>query len=251
MQVLLWIVALSLLSAAAGLGVIAWRMARGVRERESARVQLLKALAFPEAAAVPASGPSISSWTPGFVSELETAPAVDAFEPAPSIFGERGKSMATFPRWWIALFAVGAAIVLVVTLYAMRAGSSASTELAPAAAATPAPPIELVALQHRLGKANAFDLSGIVRNPAGGRALPQLMAIVDLLDSDGHVLTSQMTLVERPVLDAGQTSAFSVVFPHVVGTVASYQVGFRLKSGDTIMHVDRRTLEPAATAGSF
>ena len=72
------------------------------------------------------------------------------------------------------------------------------------------------------------------------------MAVVDLLDADGRILTSQTTPLERPGLEAGQTSAFSLVFPRVTGTVARYQVGFRLASGDTILQVDRRAPEPAA-----
>ena len=76
------------------------------------------------------------------------------------------------------------------------------------------------------------------------------MAVVDLLDADGRILTSQTTPLERPGLEAGQTSAFSLVFQRVTGTVASYQVGFRLPSGDTIPHVDRRAPEPAAKAPS-
>ena len=122
MQVLLWVAAISLLSAAVALGVIAWRMARGVRVRQSARVELLKSLAFPDASAGSASGPSNSDWTAGFLSEQETAPAVDTSEPAPPIFGERGNPLTTLPRWWISLFAVGAAIALVVMLYASARG---------------------------------------------------------------------------------------------------------------------------------
>ena len=74
MPVLLWIAALSLLAAAAAMGVVAWRMARGARVRESARIELLKALAFSDASAVSASGPLTSNWTPGFMPEEHTAP---------------------------------------------------------------------------------------------------------------------------------------------------------------------------------
>ena len=111
-------------------------------------------------------------------------------------------------------------------------------------------PIELIALQHRFGPATAFDVSGLVRNPADGRALPQLVAVVNLFDADDRILTSQMTPIERPVLEAGQTSAFSLVFPRVTGTVARYRVEFRLHGRDTIPHVDRRAPEPGAKAPS-
>ena len=99
------------------------------------------------------------------------------------------------------------------------------------AAAAAARPIELIALQYRSGNAAAFDVSGLVRNPADGRELPQLMAVVELLDADGRILTSQTAPLERPGLEAGQTSAFSLVFRHVTGTVARYKVRFRLAGG--------------------
>ena len=268
MQVLLWVAGMSLLSAAAAMGVIAWRMVRGARVRESARVELLKALAFPDTSAAPASGPSISNWTAGFLSEQETAPAADTYEPsepAPPIFGERGNPLTTLPRRWISLFAVGAAIALMVTLW-LAGGPDAASATAPAARATAAPvapatvdaqttavpdrPIESIALQYRFGKATALEVSGLVRNPAEGRELPQLMAVVDLLDTDGRVLTSQTTPLERPRLEAGQTSAFSLVFRRVTGAVASYQVRFRLPTGNRILQVDRRAAESAAKTRS-
>ena len=134
MQVLLWVAGISLLSAAAAMGVIAWRMARGVRIRESARVELLKSLAFSDAFDRSASGPSNSDWTAEFLSEQEAAPAVDTSEPTPPIFGERGNPLTTVPRWWVSLFAVGAAIALVVMLSA-RAGGGPEAGSAPAPAA--------------------------------------------------------------------------------------------------------------------
>jgi hypothetical protein len=266
MQILLWVAVLLLLSAALSMGVIAWRTARGVRERESARVELLRALALSDASAAPASGPSISDWTAEFLSEEGTAPAVDTYDLAASIFGERVQPVTALPRW-ISLSGVGAAMALGVTLYVVLAGgpkgASATTPAARRTAAPMAPatvtarttavpdrPIELIALQYRLGSATDFEVSGLVRNPPDGRELPQLVAVVNLLDADGRLLASQVSPVERPVLEAGQTSAFSLAFPHVIGTAARYQVQFRLHGRDTIPHVDRRAPEPGAKAPS-
>jgi hypothetical protein len=106
MQVLYWFVVLSLLSAATALGIIAWRTARGVRERDLARAELLRALSFPGASAEPASGPSISDWT---------APAMDTHAPAAPIFAERAESAPALPRW-ASLAGVGAAMALGVTV---------------------------------------------------------------------------------------------------------------------------------------
>lgn len=237
MQVLIWIGVLSLLSAAVALAAIAWRTARGVRERESARVELLRALAFSDASAVTASGPPISHRAAEFVSEQEDVPAVDSYEPAASIFAERAPQLTALPRW-LSLVAVGVAMALAVTLYAVFArGPKAVTSI-------PTQPIELVAIQHRFEPESSFEVSGLVRNPAGGRGLHQLVAVINLLDADGRILTSRARPVEQPVLEGGQTSAFSVVLTNVSGTAARYQVQFRLDGRGTVPHVDRRAVEP-------
>lgn len=246
MQILLWVGVLLLLSAAAAMGVIAWRMARGARERKSARVELLKALAFPDASAVPASGPSISDRAE-FLSEQWTAPVVDTYEPAASIFADRAEPVAALPRW-IPLAGVGAVMALGVMLYAALAGGPRGASVTTKAA--PDRPIELIALQHRFDAATGLEVSGVVRNPVEGRELPQLVAVVNLVDAEGRILTSQVTPVERAVLVAGQTSAFSLVFPRVTGTAARFQVRFRLHGRDVVPHVDRRVPEPGGNASS-
>ena len=129
-------------------------------------------------------------------------------------------------------------------------GGTAATVNAPTNA-VPDKPIELIALQYRSGPATAFEVSGSVRNPADGRALPRVVAVVNLVDADGRILASQTKPLERPTLEAGQTSSFSLAFPRVTGTVARYVVGFRSPGGDKVAHVDRRAAEPAAKAPSF
>jgi len=263
MPVLLWVAGILLLSAAAAMGFVAWRMARKARVQESARVELLKALAFPDAPAASALGPSMSNWTTGDVPEHETTPPADASLPAPTLFGERGNPLTTLPRRWISLFAVGAAMALVVALYARAVGgpeaarATADPRLAAARSTVEAPitgappkPIELIALQYRFANGTAFDVSGLVRNPADGPELPQLLAVVELLDADGRTLTSQTTPLDRQGLEAGQTSAFALAFRHVTGTVARYKVRFRLASGDTIPQIDRRGAGPTARTPS-
>jgi len=250
MQVLLWVAALLLLSAAAALGVMAWRIARGARVRELARVELLKSLAFPDVSAVPVSGSSISHSTPGFLSEAEAALEADAneldtYESAPTIFSERELPESRSPRRWISLLAVGTVMALVIALYAVLAGGARTD--APTTV-VPDRPIELIALQYRFENGTTFDVSGLVRNPTEGRELPQLLAVADLLDANGRVLTSQTTPLERPELRSGETSAFSLVFPRVTGTIAGYRVGFRLPSGETVGQVDRRAPEPTGKA---
>jgi hypothetical protein len=244
---LLWVFALLMLSAAAALGVIAWRTARGARDRESARVELLRALAFPDASVVPASGQwhlsGLAEFQPEPKPERETAPAENTDEPAPAIFAERPESVKALPRW-MALAGVGAAMALGVTLYAVIARGPESASATGVSGA----PIELLALQHRFGPETGLDVTGLIRNPADGRPLQQVEAVVHLVDANGRVVTSQVTPLERPVLAAGQTSAFSLVFPHVTGAIARYQVEFRWHGRNKIPHVDRRAVEAGAKA---
>src|SRR6187401_449456 len=122
---LLWLFALLMLSAAAALGVVTWRTIRSAREQESARVELLRALAFPDGDAVPASGPSLSGLAE-FQPEEELQLAAHTLEPAAAIFAERAEPVKALPRW-MALAGVGAAMALGVTVYAAIARSPEST----------------------------------------------------------------------------------------------------------------------------
>jgi len=266
MQVSVWIGVLLLLGTAGAMGILAWRAARRARDREWARVELLKVLSFPEAAGVPGSDQS----TPDlgtFASEQEIAPALDARGQTPTIFGEGGPPPTSLPRW-ISLAAVVVVAVLVGTLYAILAGGLEETTAVttPAARRTDPSvatasvnargtaartrPVEVIDLQHRFGAATDFYVSGRVRNPADSQALPELMAVVDLLDADGRILSSRMAPLERPVLESGQTSAFSLAFPRVAGRVARYQVAFLLHGRDKIPQIDRRAPVAAPHAPS-
>ena len=171
---------------------------------------------------------------------------VDSYEPAASIFAEREPHVTGLPQW-MSLSAVAVAMALGVTLYVVIAGSRDTASVTTKAA--PDRPIELVELHHRSAPATALEVSGLVRNPANGRGLTQLVAVVNLLDADGRIVTSQTTPVEEPVLEAGRTAAFSVVFPRVSESVARYQVEFRL-DGHGILHVDRRAPEREAKSSS-
>jgi len=235
----LWLFALLMLSTAAAFGVLAWHAAHSARERESARVELLRALAFPDASVATASGPSLLGGLAEFQPEAKRATAENTDEPAAAIFAERPESVKALPRW-MALAGVGAAMVLGVTVYAVIARGSDG------ASAASGKPIELIALQHHFGPETDLDVTGLIRNPADGRPLQQVEAVVHLVDANGRVITSQMTPLERPVLAAGQTSAFSLVFPHVTGAVARYQVEFRWHGRDRIPHVDRRAADAGA-----
>jgi hypothetical protein len=238
MSVLLWVVVLAMLSAAAAMGAIAWRMRRDASEREAARVELLRTLALADGAAVPAADGLISGWMAEFPSEKATASAaaIDTDDEATSIFAERDEPVTPLPRW-LSFSAVGGAMALIVTLYVSLAGGARPARAADA-------PLELIALDQQFG-ASGFSVSGVVRVPQGSPSAHELTAVVNLFDANDRLLTSQTTTVERADLDAGQASAFSLTFARVPGTVARYRVGFRAPGGGTVAHVDRR----AAGAG--
>jgi hypothetical protein len=254
MSILLWVVSLSMLGAAAAFGVVTWRTIRGTRERESARVELLRTMAFPAAEPMPASGPSFAAGLHGldeFQPERETAPAAamrvhqaPADEAAP-IFAEHPDPSTARPRRMM-LAGVGAAMFVALGAYALSArGPMLGPTSTTAAAGTP---IELIGLQHAFGPGKAFDVSGVVRNPANGRTLPDVQVVVNLVGADGRILTTGTALLEQSRLEAGQTSRFSLAFPQVNEPVARFQVEFRGNGRDRILHVDRRAAQSAANA---
>ena len=218
MPVLLLVVVLLMLSAAATMVAVAWRMARTARERESARVELLRTRAGAGMPAMPAPDSSNADWMTEFPSES-------------TIFAERAESVAPLPRW-VSLTAVGAAMALIVTLYVSLAGGAGAARAAD-------PPIELIALQQQFG-VTGFSVSGVVRVAPDSPAVHELTAVINLFDAQDRLLTSRTTPVERADLKSGQTSAFSLTFPDAPKTVARYRVGFRAAGHDTVAHVDRR-----------
>jgi len=232
MHVLLWIAVCSLFASAMALGVLAWRTRRGELNRESAQVELLRTLAFPDAPV-----------------DLTYQVATPADESEPPV---------AMRPWWVPIATGGAALVLVATLYALLAtfpwsvsgtpaaqSTAASNTDGPARAAT-VKPIEVLALQYRFDASTGAHVSGRILNPVNNRGLSDLMADVELVDPDGRVLTSQMTPLERPLVGPGQTVSFEAVFPHVSGKIARYQVRFRLHGGEALPQIDRRATEPAA-----
>lgn len=241
MSLLIWVAVLAMLSAAATMGAMAWRMARSARARESARVELLRSLSLGHAT-TPAMGRSSSDWMAGFPSEPAIADVVlrDADAGPTPIFAERAEPATPLPRW-VSLSAVGAAMAAIVTLYVSVAGG------APAARAEADMPIELIALDQQYD-ATGFSVSGVVRIPAGRPGLRDLTAVVNLFDANDRLLTSRTAPVERAALETGRTSAFSLTFPRVPGSIARYRVGFRASGRDTVAHVDRRSPAPGVKA---
>ncbi|MDP2388842.1 MAG: hypothetical protein Q8N52_00835, partial [Acidobacteriota bacterium] len=141
--------------------------------------------------------------------------------------------------------AVAAAVLLVVL-----AGSLAWTMSAPrgtsAAAVGPNSPLELVSLRHDR-KNEKIAVSGLVRNPAAGKPVERLAAVVFLFDRQGTFVTSAKAEVDFLKLGSGDESPF-VVSLEAPATVARYRVSFRTDEG-VVPHIDRRGAAPIATEG--
>ena len=112
-------------------------------------------------------------------------------------------------------------------------------------AAAPAPPvtrhdrpIELLALDHRTTAAG-FVVTGRLRNPAGAEALQSVIAVVEVLDRDGRVLSTASAPLKQAVLKAGESSDFFVAAADAPN-VARYRVEFYAKGGEPIPQIDLR-----------
>ena len=225
MESLLVVVMVIALVLAVAVSLFAWRVLRRDRSHTDARVAHLRALA--------------ADTEPTLVWEPEDTEQPDA----PDLFG--GTPPAPARTSW------GALIAVVVIFMAVGAGSvyalygSAPTLAWPTAAARPTEtPLELMALTHRREASGEFVVTGLVQNPATGRATPALNAVVYLFGTDGEYVTSGTAAIEVPVLASGDQSSFTVRLAGV-SKVGRYRLGFRRQDGGTFPHVDRRG-EPLA-----
>jgi hypothetical protein len=115
-----------------------------------------------------------------------------------------------------------------------------------AAAMGPNSPLELVSLNHERHN-DKLSVSGLVRNPATGKPIEHLSAVVFLFDKAGTFVTSARANVDFLKLAAGDESPF-VVSVEAPPTVARYRVSFRTDEG-IVPHIDRRGAAPTPTDG--
>jgi hypothetical protein len=97
--------------------------------------------------------------------------------------------------------------------------------------------LELVSLSHQRQN-EKLAVSGLVRNPASGKPIEKLSAVVFLFDRTGTFVTSSRANVDFLKLGAGDESPF-VVSLDAPATVARYRVSFRTDDG-IVPHIDRR-----------
>jgi hypothetical protein len=259
------------------MSIAAWRLARDEKKRSAARVAALSLAAGAEDTraannpigfeARPERVMAKAPWAPARVAHEATpriipppiAPTVAAaalplnqparFEPAratePGITlgsgflgasdvrhegGNRQKSLAF------------AAVILFAVLSGGLVWSMSAPRGTSAAAMGPNSPLELVSLTHERHN-DKLAVSGLVRNPATGKPIDHLSAVVFLFDKTGTFVTSARANVDFLKLGAGDESPF-VVSLDAPATVARYRVSFRTDDG-VVPHVDRRGDSPA------
>lgn len=235
MESLLVVVMVIALVLAVAMSLFAWRVLRRDRSHTDARIAHLRAMATDEE-------PS-DDWQREEPEDLQPEITYDA----PGLFGAASHAAPPAP----ARTSWGALIAVVAIFMAVGAGSvyalygSAPTLAWPTATARPAEtPLELIALTHRRDVSGEFVVTGLVQNPATGRATPALSAVVYLFGPDGEYFTSGTAAIEVPVLAPGDQSPFTVRLAGI-DKVSRYRLGFRRQDGGTFAHVDRRG-EPLA-----
>jgi hypothetical protein len=245
MNIILIFITLLSLTTAATMSIVAWRAVRNERRRSEARVTALAAdihgrdttpagaaMRAPEGDLPLREGPTTTSTRSMFAHAHQTP---TRSRPAVAVA--------------LGLLVVGASAVLAVVLgragrssvveprsnAAQQASSVGSTALE-SATVTPAP-LELVALGHERD-ANSLTVRGVLRNPASGRALSRLTAVVLLFDHEGGFVASGRAAVQAPKLEPGGETTFIITIPGAVD-VGRYRVSFRTDDR-MVPHVDLR-----------
>ena len=249
------------------MSVSAWRLGREEKRRSAARVAALSIAAAATSASGNYGGQGLSSDAIGFqarpaVTEKPLARA--PWAPAPSAVETHPRPTTPAPReiayssGFLATTSEPArshggqrslaiaASVLFVGLLGGLVFMMSSPRGTSAAAVGPNSPLELVSLRHER-KNEKLAVSGLVRNPANGKPVARLSAVVFLFDKQGAFVTSAKTEVDFLKLGAGDESPF-VVSLDAPTTVTRYRVSFRTDDG-VMPHIDRRGTTPLASDG--
>jgi hypothetical protein len=163
--------------------------------------------------------------------EIE-APA-DSSASSPAMFNATQPVVASPRMFLIPLIGLFVVIAALSGIYLWNRPSAQAVS----AAVAPNPSLELLALRHQR-RGEVMVISGLVRNPTGGRAMQSLSAVAFTFDKQGTFLASGRALVDFPLLQPGDESPFTVTVPNSSG-IGRYRVTFRTDSG-IVPHVDRR-----------
>lgn len=215
------------LAAAAGFGVLTWRVLRDERRRAEARLAALRSAIDGEEATPP----------------VETAgtPRARGDEPAPVAAPIFDTSQHARVQGRPVLKAA-AGIVMAAGLIVVAAMSGTWSERREASVPAPAgpEPLELVSMRHTT-KGRTLTVTGLVRNP-GRIATGAVTAVVLVFDRNGDFLASGTAPLEFPTLGPGDESPFVVTVPDAADA-GRYRISFRTEAG-VVRHVDRRTDQP-------
>jgi hypothetical protein len=231
-----------------------WRLMREEKQRSAARIAALSSFDSIESAertdsislrtpAEPKTLPA-APWKPAPAAAIEPPAAVEptithatgflGAAPLERDNGDRQKTLAF------------AAVVFFVCLAGGTAWLMSAPEGTSAVAVGPNSPLELVSLTHSRQK-DKLSVSGLVRNPAAGKPVERLSAVVLLFDRAGTFVTSSKAHVDFLRLGAGDETPF-VVTIDAPESVARYRVSFRTDDG-VVPHIDRRADSPAPVEG--
>lgn len=279
MEILLLGVTVISLLVALVMSVTAWRLAREEKHRSAARVAALSIAAAATTGETPGHGGSPDAigfqaqpvivekprarapWAPAPVAvETQARPAaapagaelpLNTADPSRQLLhasGFLGADPGPVPQASggrqrsLAVAAAGLLVVMLGGLGWMMSGPRGTS----AAAVGPNSPLELVSLRHDR-KNEKLAVSGLVRNPAAGKPVAHLSAVVFLFDRQGAFVTSAKADVDFLKLGAGDESPF-VVSLDAPNTVTRYRVSFRTDDG-VVPHIDRRGAPPLAADG--
>lgn len=214
------------LAAAAGFGVLTWRVLRDERRRAEARIAALRSTIDEEA--TPPVDPA------GLLRARDDEPAPVA---APIFDTSQHARVQGRP-----VLKVAAGIVMAAGLIVVAAMSGTWSERREASVPAPAgpEPLELVSMRHTT-KGRTLTVTGLVRNP-GRLATGAVTAVVLAFDRNGDFLASGTAPLEFPTLGPGDESPFVVTVPDAAAA-GRYRVSFRTEAG-VVRHVDRRTDQP-------
>jgi hypothetical protein len=241
MLFLLLVTLISLLLAVI-MSVIAWRVAREERRRSEARVAAL-------AADIHDSSPAERDW------DLRQPADAPVSLPAAGLF-QTSQAERTSPRF-AAVAGIGVLVLGSVAAVALMLGNGSSAATARVASggtsatgasatnvattkdsANAAPvPLELLALGHERD-GDRLTVRGVVRNPASGREVDSVTAVVFLYNRDGGFVSSGRAPIQSSALVPGGESDFTVTVPGA-GDVGRYRVSFRTEDF-VVPHVDYR-----------
>ena len=236
-----------------------WKLTREEKQRSAARIAALSAASFDSIESAEAADsislrtpaepkPRPAPWKPAPVDSMASAVPADAIslrvapDPKPDarvshasgFLGVTPPEPESANRQRTLGYAAAAFFVVLVggTAWLMSAPEGTS-----AVAVGPNSPLELVSLSHARQN-DKLAVSGLVRNPASGKPVERLSAVVFLFDRTGSFVTSSRAHVDFLRLGAGDETPF-VVSIDAPPTVARYRVSFRTDDG-VVPHIDRR-----------